>query len=366
MKGLNKMATISLCMIVKNEEKVLARCLDSISDAVDEIIIVDTGSTDSTKEIAYRYTPLVFDFKWTDDFSAARNFSFSKASMDYILWLDADDVVTKENKEKLIVLKTRLESADAVMMKYNTAFDEDGNPTFSYYRERLIRRGSFKAWRGRVHETAEYSGSPVYSEIEIHHYSVKTEYSTRNLEIYENQLADGEKLQPRDIFYYGRELYYHKKYDKAIKTLSEFLNNDYGWYENKIEACKILSFCYCETGDYERAFRTLLRSFLYDNPRSETCCLIGNLLMEENRYDRAVFWFELALHIPKKDMNGGFSDTDSHGYLPCIQLCVCYDKLKDYKKAQQYNLKAGAFRPHSEAYLQNLRYFEYLHQKGVL
>lgn len=360
------MATISLCMIVKNEEKVLARCLDSISDAVDEIIIVDTGSADSTKDIAYRYTPLVFDFKWTDDFSAARNFSFSKASMDYILWLDADDVVTKENKEKLIVLKTRLESADAVMMKYNTAFDEDGNPTFSYYRERLIRRGSFKAWRGRVHETAEYSGSPVYSEIEIHHYSVKTEYSTRNLEIYENQLADGEKLQPRDMFYYGRELYYHKKYDKAITTLSDFLNNDYGWYENKIETCKILSFCYSETGDYERAFRTLLRSFLYDNPRSETCCLIGNLLMEENRHDRAVFWFELALHIPKKDMNGGFSDTDSHGYLPCIQLCVCYDKLKDYKKAQQYNLKAGAFRPHSEAYLQNLRYFEYLHQKGVL
>ena len=96
------MATVSLCMIVKNEEAVLARCLESIKDAVDEIIIVDTGSTDHTKEIAEKYTDLVYDFPWINDFSAARNFSFSKASKDYIMWLDADDVVTEENQKKII------------------------------------------------------------------------------------------------------------------------------------------------------------------------------------------------------------------------------------------------------------------------
>ena len=78
------MATISLCMIVKNESAVLARCLDSIADLMDEIIIVDTGSTDNTKEIAAQYTSRIYDFKWTSDFSAARNFSFSKATMEYI------------------------------------------------------------------------------------------------------------------------------------------------------------------------------------------------------------------------------------------------------------------------------------------
>jgi Glycosyl transferase family 2. len=77
--------TISLCMIVKNEELTLDRCLTSIKDAVDEIIIVDTGSTDLTKNIGKKYTDKIFDFKWIDDFSAARNFSFSKATMDYIL-----------------------------------------------------------------------------------------------------------------------------------------------------------------------------------------------------------------------------------------------------------------------------------------
>ena len=74
------MITISLCMIVKNEEKVLARCLDSLEGLMDEIIIVDTGSTDRTKEIAAGYTDKIYDFEWVDDFSAARNFSFSKAT----------------------------------------------------------------------------------------------------------------------------------------------------------------------------------------------------------------------------------------------------------------------------------------------
>ena len=70
------MVSISLCMIVKNEEDVLARCLDSAAELVDEIVIVDTGSTDRTREIAARYTDKIFDFPWRDDFAAARNESF--------------------------------------------------------------------------------------------------------------------------------------------------------------------------------------------------------------------------------------------------------------------------------------------------
>ena len=84
------MITISLCMIVKNEEKVLARCLDSIYDLMDEIIIVDTGSTDQTREIAKKYTDKIYDFTWTGSFADARNFSFSKAECEYIYTADAD------------------------------------------------------------------------------------------------------------------------------------------------------------------------------------------------------------------------------------------------------------------------------------
>ena len=96
------MASISLCMIVKNEEDVLGRCLDSVADLVDEIVIVDTGSTDRTREIAARFTDQIFDFPWQDDFAAARNESFAHATMDYCMWLDADDVLLEEDREKFL------------------------------------------------------------------------------------------------------------------------------------------------------------------------------------------------------------------------------------------------------------------------
>ena len=135
------MATISLCMIVKNEEKTLARCLNSVHDLVDEIVIVDTGSSDRTKEIASEYTENVFSYPWTDDFAAARNDSFSKASMEYCMWLDADDILEQPERKKFIQLKQSLSpDTDMVMMKYNVAFDEYDNPTLSYYRERLESR----------------------------------------------------------------------------------------------------------------------------------------------------------------------------------------------------------------------------------
>ncbi|MBS4219336.1 glycosyltransferase family 2 protein [Bacillus sp. FJAT-49711] len=93
---------ISLCMIVKNEEKVLKRCLESIHNHVDEIIIADTGSTDSTKEIAKLYTTNIYDFDWINDFSEARNFVQSKAKGQWIIYLDADEYVDNENLKQTI------------------------------------------------------------------------------------------------------------------------------------------------------------------------------------------------------------------------------------------------------------------------
>ncbi len=357
------MATVSLCMIVKNEEAVLARCLGSIREAVDEIIIVDTGSSDATKEIAAHYTDKVYDFAWIDDFAAARNFSFSKAGMDFAMWLDADDIFTEQDRASFLRLKeSAWENADVVMMRYNTAFDEQGNPVFSYYRERLVRRSVPHLWKGRVHEAIVCSGRTVYAEgVAVTHRSVKSSYSDRNLRIYERQIREGETLTPRDRFYYGRELYYHRHYARAIQVLSDFLNDEQGWVENKIEACKILAYCKLEDGRSSDALAALTRSFLYDLPRADVCCEIGNLLMKEENYRAAVFWFELARMLPRNDKGGGFMSADSYGYLPCIQLCVCYYRLGDSKKAEEYNRLAGTYRPVSPAYLHNVNFFRLMH-----
>ena len=99
-----KKGQISLCMIVRNEESYLPECLESVADVVNEIIIVDTGSTDNTKKIAESFGATVFDFTWVDDFSKARNYSLSKASNDWILYLDADERLDKNSINELVEL----------------------------------------------------------------------------------------------------------------------------------------------------------------------------------------------------------------------------------------------------------------------
>ena len=99
------MITVSVCMIVKNEERVLKRCLDSLAGLYDELIVVDTGSTDNTKKIASEYTDRIYDFEWVQDFSAARNYSLSFATCDYIYVADADEVIDEENRKRFMAVK---------------------------------------------------------------------------------------------------------------------------------------------------------------------------------------------------------------------------------------------------------------------
>ncbi|MBJ8026149.1 glycosyltransferase family 2 protein, partial [Bacillus cereus] len=181
------MITISLCMIVKNEEICLEKCLQSIKGIPDEIIIVDTGSTDKTKEIACKWTPHVLDFEWKDDFAAARNFAFQQATKDYIFWLDADDILLPENREKLVALKQSLEiSIDAVSMVYHTLLDKDDNVITSTNRLRLLKRDRNFKWMGIVHEDVKITGvyRCYHSDIVVTH-TKRAGLSNRNLAIYE-------------------------------------------------------------------------------------------------------------------------------------------------------------------------------------
>ena len=145
--------TISVCMIVKNEERVLARCLDSLEGLYEELIIVDTGSTDSTKEIAAKYTDKIFDFQWVNDFSAARNYAFSHASMDYIYSADADEVLDEYNREQFRLLKKNLlPEIEIVQMKYGNQLSNGTVYNFDEeYRPKLFKRQRTFVWIEQVH-----------------------------------------------------------------------------------------------------------------------------------------------------------------------------------------------------------------------
>lgn len=353
------MVTISLCMILKNEEVVISRCLESIADLVDEIIIVDTGSTDRTKEIAAKYTTKIYSFPWIDDFGAARNYSFSKAVMEYCMWMDADDILEVSEKDKFFQLKKTLEpSTDIVMMKYNTSFDEAGNPLFSYFRERWIKNDARYRWIGEVHEVIPPVGNIIYSEIALSHKKLHASDPDRNLKIYQKLIAENKPLDPRQQYYYGRELYYHELYEEAITVFLKFLGLPDGWVENKIEACSLCAKCYYKLKQDDLALQILLRSLEFDKPRAELCCDIGKHFLERSNYQNAIYWYEAAVNTKRDDQAGGFILPDCYDYIPFLQLCVCYDRMGNREKALEYNEKAGKCKSNSEAYLYNKRYFQ--------
>ena len=149
------MITISVCMIVKNEEKILGRCLDCLKGIADEIVIVDTGSTDATKEIAGKYTDRIYDFEWVNDFAKARNFAFGLCQMDYIFSADADEILDEANIEAFKNLKEiLLPEIDVVQMVYKNQLE--CNTTYNFdeeLRPKLYKRLRSFIWEGSVHET---------------------------------------------------------------------------------------------------------------------------------------------------------------------------------------------------------------------
>lgn len=347
--------TLSVCLIVKNEEDVIARCLECVRKFADEIVVVDTGSTDGTVEIVKNFTDGIYYFPWIDDFSAARNYAFDRAVCDFVMWLDADDVITDENVEKIRELM-EFSDFDMAFLKYAAGFDSD-RPTFIYYRERIFRRSKNYRFRGAVHEAVVPEGKIVYSEAEIHHRKLKASEPLRNLHILQKQIAEGKGLDEREKFYYGRELLFHGMFRESTAILEDFLCGN-GWVENKTEACLNLYRAYIALGNREKAELSLLRSFLFAPPKSEACCILGDIFLQKNDLTAAKYWYQQALNAADDGKSGGFVNTDYSGFIPLMQLCVVYDRLGDLVQANECNERAGRIKPRSENYLYNKEYFK--------
>ncbi len=354
------MNTLSICLIAKDEEAVLPRCLGCIKDIADEIVVVDTGSRDNTAAEARKFTQNVCFFEWRDDFSAARNFSFAQAHCDLIMWLDADDVITEENIAKIAALKSR-DDFDVAMLPYAVAFDERDNPTFVYYRERIFRRAMGWEWQGAVHEAITPRGRVINCDACIYHRKIRQNEPMRNLRIYQRLISEGKTLTPREKFYYGRELFFNKMYSESIAVLSDFIAGE-GWAENKVEACRTLCRAFTALGRADEAVKALACGFLFSFPHAEDCCILAAHFEDVNDLRSARYWYERALDSPERAEDGGFVDKNYSGFFPAMKLCVLCDRAGDLKKAYYYNELAGSFRPDDANYIYNKNYFK---SKGV-
>ena len=358
-----KKAEISLCMIVKNEEHNIGRCLSSVKDLVDEIIIVDTGSTDNTKSIASQYTDKVYDFEWIDDFAAARNFAFSKGTKDYLMWLDADDIIKDSNKKAFLDTKDFLTEHPEciwVTMIYQIAHDKEGNPLYSYKRERIIKRDIFgleegkSCWVGSVHECITIQGAGTHSNAIVTHTKNIAEHLTdRNLKILLNKAESGKPMDTREYFYLGNELFDHQRYEECLHYYNIFFSRSDVFIEDGIAAC--IKGCQAANMLSKRqlAKELALKTFSFAPPRAEACCLMGDFLFQEDNFRDAVFWYDLAtkLNKPQESM-GGFIE-DCWTWSPHVQLAACYDRLGAIDQAYIHNELALEFRPNHEGLLAN-------------
>ncbi len=338
---------LSLCMIVRDEEKTLPRCLESVKGLYDELIVADTGSEDGTAAVAAEYHAKVFHLPWKDDFSYARNNAFARANGDYLMWLDADDVVKATD---FAALRTFLqaEAPDMVFCPYRSG-------TLTYERERILKREKNFRFLGRVHEAVPPRGKILRYPLEVTHLSSEKERSGRNLGIY-LKWAEEEPLSPRDLFYYGRELYYHKLYTEAAAVLEKMLAGD-GWYVNKIAACGILSRCYGALHEKNMQLIALFRSFLYGEPRAFVLCEIGKIFFDEGRLREAAFWYEGALACRDHTADGDFEEPAARGITPLLQLVVCYWRLGEREKAFECHKKAEAAAPAHPSVIYNKKFF---------
>jgi glycosyltransferase involved in cell wall biosynthesis len=345
-------------MMVKNEEAVLARCLNSVRDLVDEINILDTGSSDRTVEIAREYTERVFFHEWTGNFAEARNLSFAHATQDYILYLDADDVMLEEDRAKFKQLKESLDPAiDSVSMFYHAGQDSYGNVTLRYRRNRLVKRSRNFQWKGDCHNYLEVSGRIINSDVAITHKKIKHSVS-RNLNIYKTKIERGDSFTPRDYFYYGNELRENQHYAEAIESYKQNIAMKAGWVEDKISACINMADCYRFLADRDNELTALFKSFSFSTPRPEALCRIGDHFKVRKEYRTAAYWYHQAIGIPEDNNQWSFSYPAYRTWYPHLQLCVCYYYTGDLQSSYRHNEEARKYRPDDAHVLQNKKLLE--------
>lgn len=326
--------TISVCMIVKNEENCLERCLNSLTDIADEIIVVDTGSTDSTKDIAARFTDKVYDFAWTGSFSDARNYSFSKATCDYIYCADADEELDKENIEKFLILKKNLlPEIEIVQMYYCNQLEN--NTIYNFDRElrpKLYKRIREFVWMEPIHEQVNLNPVIYDSDIDIIHRPASV-HAGRDLARFEKMIEDGENISARLLDIYEKELYIageKENFEKALPYF-EMLCDMEGIEEDELAKAQAIALKACViTGDVAGQFKYGLRG-VASKGCSELCLELAKWFQQQKLYTEAAMWYYNAAYETEPLL-----DIKSAGKLPLEGLVTCYRELGDNEKAAEF------------------------------
>ncbi len=319
---------LSLCMIVKNEEDFIGRAISSVREIVDDIVVVDTGSTDSTVEIARKFNARIFPFKWSNNFSEAKNFSISQATGEWILVLDADEIVAKRDIQTLLELtgsedyfgyslitRTYCEKANLVGWMPNPMDYEEGTGHSGFYPSPLVRM--FRSdprirYTGRIHELIEVSinqhGLPVKrTDIPIHHFGM-----TRGENHFHNKLMHYAELEEMR----GREFPQNPEFlvraatlymeigllEKALQLLHEVTDTKPGC----ADAYHKLALLSEKTGEHIKTEDFYLKALNCEPANPVVQYNYGNYLAKRGRDEEAVRYLLNVIRVKPEHFNAHF------------------------------------------------------------
>ncbi len=351
--------TLSLCMIVKNEEKFLPQCLESVQDVVDEIVVVDTGSTDGTVEIARRFGAKVFHYEWSDDFSAARNFALEHATGDWVLVLDADEKLDASDKPKLREAMRYAAQPEVNIGGYALPFrnyleGEDSGPVILHYATRLFRRLPEVKFSGRIHEEATPSiyglGLQVaFANILIHHYGYNARIVNarnkmeRTYSLLFKQLEE-EPDNPFHLYNLANTYQYDGKHAEALpyfEKAAALMKPDAFYAASVYNGWATCLYC---VKRYHEAIEKCLISIKRQPDHPETHYTLGLNYNALGRYDEAIRHFEKAI-AAGKTFSIGISDLSVSGYKAYFSLGQSYMAKKDRPRAIEYFRRAVEMQP---------------------
>lgn len=334
--------TVSLCMICKNEISNLGILLDQVCPILEQIVVVDTGSTDGTielikdKQLVYPNLEL-HHFEWVKDFSKARNFSFSLANQEYILFLDCDDqidpVALKKFKDEFLTDT----NVDCWILDYIYASFPDGTPQLVLGRERFVRRSLNPQWVGAIHETIAIHNfrQKNYSDLKVvHNRNGKIIDYNRNIDILATEFEKNPN-DPRTAYYYGKELF-DRVDPKGLEILKHYLNLDGKYWDDAVNAQFRLACDDLVNNRLDEVYNRASQIYILDTSRerAEYYWLMGSIEQKIKNYNSAIRWYKICLEVNPESPR--VVNREYYSWNPIHRLSECYLEIGDIDNAITY------------------------------
>ena len=346
--------TVSLCLICKNENSNLGYLMEDVGPVLEEVHVTDTGSTDGTLEILQekqkKYSNLhLHHYTWTDHFSEARNYSFTKAgNVDWIFWLDSDDRI---NQNDLKHFKDNIldnPCVDCWLLPYIYSKYPDGSPQMYLTRERFLRKSIRPQWIGAIHETVA-----IHNMRQVNYENLKVEHNRdgkfiepkRNIRILEKEFQKNPN-EPRTAYYFAKELFDHMD-PRAKDKLIHYLNipGDCRYWDDEIGARFRLAKQYLSENNFRQAIQTI--EFVYHldatRKRSEYYYIFGEVESRLGNYEIAIDWYKRCLYDPPGPPR--VLSLEYWTWNPMRRLAECYKTLGKWDEVFEYANKVAAILP---------------------